>query len=133
MNVRDLLTFLGLQIFSIAVAGGSFALIENRLVAGGIAGGYFVISGLFMVWRSMKWKDKWHSFAVYPLFAHVFAISIPMMISRFLQAGTDFEAVRIFGLEGPEFHKLSTRLFMVLIAGTTIDLIRVWRAERATR
>ena len=130
MNRRDLFLFLGLQILAIAIAGLSFKIFESRLLAGAVAGGYFVLSGLFMVWRASHWADKWRSTAWYPLLTHVFLISIPMVISRFLQATQDFEEVRIFGLAGPQFHRLSTTIFMILVAGTTIDLIRIWWRTR---
>ena len=131
MNRRDLFLFLGLQILAIAVAGLSFTIFESRLLAGAIAGGYFVTSGLFMVWRATQWPDKWRSCAWYPLISHVFLISIPMVVSRFLQATQDFEEVRIFGLAGPQFHRLSTTIFMILVAGTVIDLIRIWWRTRS--
>lgn len=131
MNSRDLRTFLILQVIAIAIAGLSFNLIESRLLAGAIAGFYFVTSGLFMILRAWRWGDKWKSAVWYPLLAHVFVISIPMVVSRFLQAGMGFEDVQILGLPGPVFHRLSSSVFMLLILATVIDLFRVWRTHRA--
>ncbi len=133
MKVRDLYLFLLLQFLAIAVAGGSFSLIENRRIAGAIAGSYFVISGLFMFWRTIRWEAKWRSLMIYPLITHVFLISIPMVVSRFTQIGAEFESVKILGLDGPDFHKVSTRVFTVLMCATAIDLVRALRARRKTR
>lgn len=130
MNSRDLKGFLVLQILAIVIAGVSFAVIESRLLAGAVAGGYFVLSGLFMVSRAVRWTDKWHSFAWYPLLIHVFVISIPMIVSRFAQYGLGFEEVRILGLPGPVFHRLSSSVFMVLLGGTVIDWLRIWRTRK---
>lgn len=131
MNRRELILFLSLQILAIVVAGLSFKIFDSRLLAGFVAGGYFVTSGLFMVWRASHWTDRWLSCAWYPLLTHVFLISIPMVVSRFMQATQDFEEVRIFGLAGPQFHRLSTTIFIILVAGTVIDLIRIWWRTRS--
>lgn len=130
MRMRELILFLGLQLLAIAIAGASFVLIESRLWAGAVAGGYFVISGLFMVFRAWRWPDKWRLFFWYPLLVHVFGISIPMVTTRFMQAGLSFEQIRIWGLEGPQFHRLSTTVFMILMIATVVDIARTWRATR---
>jgi len=133
MNVRDLTLFLGLQLFAVIWAGICFSFIESRLLAGALAGGYFVLSGLFMAWRSWRWQNKWRSATIYPLFVHVFAISLPMVVARFMQAGTGFEAVTILGLGGPTFHRISSWVFGVLVLATLIDLIRLRRAAKTAR
>jgi hypothetical protein len=130
MNLRDLKTFLIIQLIAIAIAGLSFKLIDSRLLAGAVAGFYFVTSGLFMVLRAWRWGDKWASAMWYPLLIHVFVISIPMVIARFLQARLGFEEVRIWGLPGPVFHRLSSSVFMLLLLATVFDWIRVYRRTR---
>ena len=130
MSWRELALFLGLQMIAIAVAGLAFGLIESRLLAGAVAGSYFVFSGLYMVLRTSRYAGKWHLLYWYPLLIHVFVISIPMVLTRFLNSDRIFEEVRILGLEGPEFHRLSTSVFSLLIAGTLIDLVRAFLAEK---
>ena len=130
MNLRDLRTFLILQLLAIAVAGLSFKFIESRLLAGAVAGFYFVSSGLFMVLRTWRWRDKWSSTMWYPLLIHVFLISIPMVTARFMQMRLGFEEVRIWSLSGPVFHRLSSNIFMLLMIATVFDLIRVYRRNR---
>lgn len=126
MNKKDLFIFLGLQILAIGIAGAAFAMIESRLVAGLIAGSYFVSSGLFFLFKISHWRDKWRSLALYPITVHVFMVSIPMMVTRFLNRELVFEDVKILGLSGPEFHRISTWIFMATIMATLIDLGRVW-------
>lgn len=125
MNQKDLSLFLALQVLAIAWAGTVFSLIEAKLLAGALAGSYFVLSGLFMVSRSFKWPDKWKSLTWYPLIAHVFLISIPMVVSRFWQWSQGFEQVKILGLPGPVFHQLSSVVFVALIVGTAVDKVRL--------
>lgn len=130
MRVQNFLVFLGLQILAIVWAGLSFAMIESRIMAGALAGGYFILSGLYMVGKLAQDPKRWSFLMWYPLLVHVFAISIPMVITRFMNADQPFESVRILGMEGPTFHRLSTTVFGLLVLGTLIDLARVWRARK---
>jgi|GEM_PF-1531490 len=129
MTWKELSLFLGLQLLAIVVAGLSFSLIDNRLIAGAVAGSYFITSGLYMVLRTSRYSGKWTLLCWYPLLVHVFVISIPMVVTRFLNSERTFEEVRILGLEGPVFHRLSTTVFSLLILGTLIDIARLWRAK----
>lgn len=124
MNRRDLFVFLVLELFAIAWAAAMFKWIESRLFAGALAGGYFVISAAYITWRVSRWEDRWRSACFYPLLLHLFGVSLPMVISRFLQANQVFENVQIWGLSGPEFHRLSGWVFSALIAGTVVDIVR---------
>ncbi len=130
MSWKELSLFLVLELMAIAVAGLSFTWIESRLVAGAVAGSYFILMGLFMVMRTWRYSRKWRLIYWYPLLVHVFVISIPMVLTRFLNSDRPFEEVRILGLEGPEFHRLSTTVFSILIFGTFVDLIRAWRSQQ---
>jgi hypothetical protein len=128
MKRKDLILFLALELFAIAWAGAMFSLLPSKLVAGALAGGYFVVSGIFMLGRANHWPEKWKSVTWYILFVHIFGISLPMLMSRFAQMAMTFEDVRIFGIPGPVFHKISAGVFSLLIAGTIIDWLRSWWA-----
>jgi hypothetical protein len=124
MNRKDLLWFLGLELFAILWAGVAFALLPSKLLAGALAGGYFVLSGFYMLARVQRWPRKWQSCTWYFLLGHVFAISLPMLISRFVQRDIGFGDVRIWGLPGPVFHNVSTIVFSGLILATVVDWAR---------
>lgn len=130
MTTGKLNLFLALQAFAIAWAGAVFSILESRLFAGALAGAYFVTSGLYMIEQTARWPGKWRSFFWYPLLAHVFVISIPMVVSRFWQWSQGFEQVRILGLQGPVFHRLSTVIFALLMVATVIDRVRLGRQSR---
>jgi hypothetical protein len=131
MTSRQINVFLALQVFAIFWAGAVFSVLNSRLLAGALAGGYFVFSGLFMVWQASKWSEKWRSFCWYPLLLHVFGVSIPMVISRFWQWSQGFEQVQIWGLPGPVFHRISSFVFLALLFGTVMDRVRLGRQTRA--
>ena len=130
MNRRDLFIFLGLQVFAVIWAGLVFSQIESRLIAGALAGGYFVLSAAFMLWRALKWPNRWQSATIYPLSLHLFGISLPMVVTRFMQTQMRFEEIHIWGLPGPVFHQLSSWIFTALVAATVVDLIRLGLRER---
>ncbi|MGZ3723768.1 MAG: hypothetical protein ACXVA9_12585 [Bdellovibrionales bacterium] len=130
MKRRDLLIFLAIELFAIVWAGTMFTLLESKLIAGALAGGYFVVSGIIMLGMANHWPEKWKSITWYVLFVHVFVISLPMLMSRFAQMALSFEDVRILGLSGPVFHQISTTVFSVLIGGTILDWLRSWWAAR---
>lgn len=130
MNRKELLWFLGLEILAIVWAGAVFKIFESRLMAGAMAGSYFLFVGLFLSYRILKWPGKWTSPTWYFALTHLFVISLPMLITRFMNADLPFESVKILGLEGPVFHKLSTAVFSGLLLSTLIDLGRVIGREK---
>lgn len=131
MNRRDLVLFFILEILAIFWAGMLFATLENKRFVGALAGAYFVLSGLFMLYRAVRWPARWSSPTWYALMVHVFVISLPMLLLRFLQRDLDFNDVRILGLSGPAFHNLSSIVFTLLIVATIVDWIRATWAARS--
>ncbi len=130
MNRQDLQLFWGLQIFAIVWAAGLFALLPSRPLAGALAGLYFLGSGLFMLYRVRRWTAPWKSLTLYALLVHVFLISIPLLLVRYLNRGVDFSSLHIFGIAGPTFHRVSTVVFFALILATWIDWLRVRRTAQ---
>jgi hypothetical protein len=133
MNKRDLIVFLVLQLIAIVVAGASFKIFESRVVAGAVAGSYFVASGLYMVRRVWRWFDRWQALMTYPLLVHVFVISIPLLVIRMSNTGVEFSDLKIFGVPGPVFHQISTTIFMIMMIATVVDLVRVLMRKRVNR
>lgn len=135
MKLKDLVSFLGLEALALAVAGGSFALIPSKLVAGLVAGAYFIASSSWMLRRILLWpaRVRLRSLTLYPLLTHLFVVSLPMVATRLMHADADFAGIRIWGLPGPVFHRVSTNVFGALIAATVLDVVRVWRGRARAR
>lgn len=123
--VKDLLLFLMLEIFGVVWAAGIFQLVPPVL-AGALAGGFFLVAGFYMLWRILHWKRWWEAWVLYPLLIYLFGCTIPMLWARFTHIGQPFADVRVFGIPGPEFHHISSSTFglMFLVnlleAGTVI-------------
>jgi len=127
---RDLEWCLGLQVFAIVWAGTLFNVLPSRFLAGLLAGLYFIGSGILMLVWLRRWPRPWLSLTQYALLVHVFLISIPMVVTRLIHMNEDFASVHIYGLPGPEFHRLSTGVFSVLMGATVIDWVRCLWASR---
>lgn len=124
MKRKDFLIFLGLEVFAIFWAGAVFSILTSRLIAGALAGSYFLGFGSWILFRLWRSGDAFRSVTLYPALIHVFVITLPMMITRFLNWDQPFEQVRILWLDGPIFHQLSTWVFSALMAATAIDAFR---------
>ena len=130
---RDLIVFLLLELVAVVWAGASFALIESKLIAGFVAGAYFILSAAWMLNRVRTWPRPGRALTLYPLLIHLFGVSIPMVVTRALNTDQEFGAVRILGLEGPVFHRISTTVFGALVAATVVDLVRTIVTNRSRR
>lgn len=121
---RDFAIFLGLELVAVAWAGLSFRLIADRRIAGLCAGLYFVLSAAWMLFWLGRRARAWRTFTFYPLVVHLVGVSIPMLGVRLWNWDQAFGEIHIWGLEGPQFHRLSTTVFGILIAATVADLFR---------
>lgn len=123
--------FLIAELLTILAVVATFRLIDERLIAGAVAGSIFSILGIVIVVRGIRDRSFRSGFTFYAGCAHLFLSSLPLMITRFLNRAVGFEQVNVLGLPGPVFHKVSTGIFLVLIAATVIDAVRDWRKRRA--
>lgn len=84
-------------------------------IAGLIAGSFFVLVGLYGI--KMSWPERRNrhlSLAVLGMsLIHLFAIALPMLGFRILNWNQPFSKVAVWGLSGPEFHQISTRLYFI--------------------
>lgn len=119
---------LGIEVLVAGAAPVIFTTIENRLVAGMVAGAVFTALGVFIFvvglqvrrFRGMPtfWMGCWH----------LFLSSIPLLVTRLLNAQGSFEDTRILGMPGPVFHNYSTAVYFIMMAATAFDLVRSRRA-----
>lgn len=133
MKPREFAIFFALEAFCIVWAALVFRIFDSRLLAGAMAGTVFSSLGVFILWRLVRAPDTRKYLTLYPALIHTFVISLPMMGFRFAQFGAAFEDVKIWGLEGPVFHRLSTTVFSILILATIVDLsLAIIRSRKAS-
>jgi hypothetical protein len=115
---------LAVEFLVVAAAPVIFTTIESRLLAGMLAGSIFVALGVFIVMIGLQNR----AFRKGPTFwagcLHLFGSALPLLITRLINYSSGFEDVRVLGLPGPVFHKVSTGVFAILMLATVIDLVR---------
>ena len=130
---RLFLLFLLAEIATIAIVVLIFRMIPDRLVGGAVAGSVFVLLGSWIVGTGLLIRPVRRSFTFYLGGLHLFFVALPMMITRFLNWAQAFSEIRVLGLPGPVFHRLSTFVYLAMIIGTTIDFWRMRRNEKGSR
>ena len=120
------------EIFVVIAVGFVFRLVEPRIVAAFIAGSLFVSLGFSIVILGL-WN---RSFLKRPTFIvgcmHLFAIALPLLVTRALTTHLEFSEVRVLGLPGPVFHQLSTWVYLALMIATIIDLFHYRKNKKAS-
>jgi hypothetical protein len=113
----------------VAAAPVIFTTIESRLLAGMLAGAIFVALGIFIVMIGVQNRVFRRTPTFWAGCLHLFGSALPLLITRLMNVSKGFEDVRVLGLPGPVFHRISTGVFAVLMIATAFDLIRSWRTK----
>ena len=123
MKIKDLITFLILEVSSVVVAAVSFSMISTKVIAGAVAGSYFFLFSVFMLYRILHWPKFWTAWTLYPLCVFLFGVVIPMLWVRFTHFHQAFSEVQILGMSGPEFHHVSTSTIGLLMIVTLVETV----------
>lgn len=126
----DLRVFITLQVLGFAVAVLSFTFLESRQVAGAIAGTCFVLSQGWMLLKTVRWANKFKYPTFYLVRINLWIFSLPMVIARARNWNVEFAQLNIWGIPGPEFHRLSELCAILLILATAVDYLRVAKQMR---
>lgn len=106
-----------------------FKIVSERLQAGAVAGTLFVALGVWIV--SAGVRDR--GFRKTPTFimalVHLFGSALPLMITRFMNSAAVFDDIRVLGMPGPVFHQVSTGIYLLLMASTVFDWVRMARSR----
>ncbi len=106
------------RLFFAEVVGVVFAAVIFRFgldprIAGLIAGAVFVTLGIYGI--LVGWRDRRNrpiTAAVGGLaFIHLVGVAAPMLGFRLLKWDEPFGSVAVWGMSGPAFHTISTRLY----------------------
>lgn len=131
MKWQDCLKAFVLAFFGGALAGISFSLISSKLLAGAIAGLGFLIVGAFCLKMSLKAQKPWMWVTFYTALIHLFGISIPMIVFRWMDPEVPFAQLNVWGIPGHQFHFYSTNFYYTLMLGLVLDGIRAWWKQKS--
>lgn len=131
MKWQDCIKALGLALAGGVLAGLSFSLIPSRLIAGAVAGVGFLIVGGYSLKISLKAPKPWIWVTLYTSVIHLFGISLPMIIVRWMDPSIPFAQMKVWGIPGHQFHFYSTNFYYTLMLGLALDGVRAWLVERS--
>lgn len=120
------LWLLGSQVFSAVVAALVFRLGLDPRIAGLLAGTTFVAVGFVGVRTSWlaRAQGPFPTIVLLISLVHVLGIALPMLGFRLLHWSQPFSKVAVWGLSGPQFHEISTRVFGVWVVFTALTAFR---------
>lgn len=117
-----------MQVIGLIFAALIFQFGLDPRVAGVIAGSTFIAIGVYALWVSwLERRNRHFTLAVFGLsVVHLLGVALPMLGFRILNWNEPFSKVAVWGLAGPEFHSLSTRLYGVWMTVVAV----AWWMER---
>lgn len=127
-------TYRNLFLFEVAVIVAVvfvFRTIQERIVAGAVAGTLFVLLGLVIVGWGLKVPTARRTPTFIAGLVHLFGSALPLMVTRFLNSAAVFEDVRVLGMPGPVFHQVSSYVYLGLMIATVFDWVRSRKAASA--
>jgi hypothetical protein len=130
MSFRWWLSLLALQIFGVAWAILIFASPIPKSTAGLLAGGVFVLVGLYPLWllRKESQRGRWVIFWSSLIFLLVSAV--PILGLRLAFWGQDFSTLTLFGIKTPQLHAWSESFYMAMLISTLWDGFRHFILKR---
>lgn len=121
------------ELITIALVTLTFILISNHLIAGRIAGSFFLLLGLFVCSKGFTSKDYRVAYSFKVGCLHLM-LSLIMIITRIIHPEGSFADVNILGfIPGAIYHKISTIIYAVLITATATDLYQNKQKESLTK
>ena len=120
------------KLFFAMIAMGALAAVIFQVgldprIAGLIAGSGFVAIGIYGI--LISWPERRNrplALASFGLaLVHLFGVALPMLGFRLQNWDEPFSKVEVWGLKGPEFHQISTRLYGVWL----VLVLLAWLVE----
>lgn len=115
---RNYLT-VGLLVFLAVLA--VFRLIEDRQIAGALAGALFTIVFSTIFLFELRKPAPWTRFTVYGIGLFLVSSALPILILRIVNWGEPWADVSIFGIAATELHFISSRVYVVMMICFFVD------------
>lgn len=96
----------------------------DRKPAAVLAGFLFIAISAGIIWVENKKGRGQRSFAWWSAILFLAASAIPIFVLRIVFWNLPFEQVGYWGIRGPELHKISNYLYLLLVASVVIEGLR---------
>jgi hypothetical protein len=118
--MNNYLKYLLAEILTIVFVTLTFIFISPPLVAGRIAGMFFIAVGMYICSRGVSTPLFRRTYTFALACVHLL-LSLVMILTRFAHPDGSFANVHILGMPGPIYHKVATTVYVLLIAATCLD------------
>jgi hypothetical protein len=125
-RAQGLVFFILIEIILIGIVSLLFRFFSPP-VAGLIAGAGFLLLGISLIVFVSRGQRPLAQASFWASSLYLAVAVIPILMARLLNWGIEFKDITIFGLQGPEFHRLSGSLYVGLLAATVVDWLRALR------
>lgn len=115
--------FFAAEIVSAIIAPFAFWIISNRTIASLVAGSGFILIGVSVLILA-KIKPEFRKSLTFKIGVVHFALTMIVVLAKFLNLGTEFKDVVVFGIPGQLIHYASTAVFFAMMAGTALDAFK---------
>lgn len=108
----ELLTYFiwGICVFAI------FVFIENKQVAGSVAGVGFLLLPLFYLVQELKQPNRKSKLHIGVLLSFLILSVLPIILLRVFNYGSDFNTLSVFGIPAQKIHKYSNLIYLLMMA-----------------
>lgn len=122
-------TYLLVQAVVVLLVVLIFRNIQDRRLAGLIAGGLFILSASSVALYEFRFGSALKSFSFWGSLCFLLFSAFPIFFLRISKWNEDFSQVSLFGLQGPQLHQMGNLLFLLALITYFIDSYRYNRAK----
>lgn len=115
------LVLLGLHILAVVLI---FRTIEDRRIAGVVAGSLFLEIGLVVMWLEWKWGRGLGSLAFWAAMIFFWGSAVPVMGLRLAFWETPFDEIQWLGVTGRQLHQMSNGTYMAILLMAVVEGLR---------
>lgn len=103
-----------------------FSLIENKQVAGSVAGVGFLALPLFFLFQEFKSPQRKSKLHRGVLISFLLLSVLPIILLRALNYGVDFNTLTVFGFPAQKIHRYSNLIYLLMMASAFYH----WRHQK---
>lgn len=93
-----------------------FTLIENKQIAGSVAGVGFLVLPLFFLVQEFKQSQRKSKLHIGVLLSFLILSVLPIILLRVFNYGVDFNTLSVFGFPAQKIHRYSNLIYLLMMA-----------------
>lgn len=106
---------------------GLFHWIPEKQVAALFAGSLFILVPLAVIHMEWNILKDYRSLSGWGCLLFLLISALPVFLLRVMNWGTPFDELSLLGVSGPDMHKMSNGIFLLMLLGFVVDSVRIKR------